>query len=365
MSARVPAIATTVTHDCGYNKTSRTAALAARGLRDHSCDHQRKLQERDARIEARKTREGIKRDCTCKIARHVHGTSTAYVVDKCRCRPCTDARTADNRQRTKLKVFGRYDAGRVDAAPVREHIINLMANGVSARQLASLAGLSYSAVSAIVYGRSDRGHAPYPRVHATTAEKILAVQADLTNQRAGRYIDSCGTVRRLQALVAIGWSLSRLAKKLGMERGNFGTFMNADQCTVRRALAVRDLYDQIWNQPQTGTEWHSKTSATKARNYAAVRGWLPPLAWDDDTIDNPDAEPDLGHKPKLRDTIADDVEFMHKTGASLDEISQRLGSPWQTIERQLHRMRRGDLVTLVKTDNRDNARQGRKGNRAA
>lgn len=365
MSRRVPAIETTVTHDCGFTATARTPGIAAHALRKHSCRRQKELQEQAARVEARRTREGVVRDCQCKIANHVHGTRIAYVVDKCRCRACTDAATAAENKRQKQVAFGRYDTGRVDASEVRAHILALMEAGVSMKRLAAIAGMAHSTVAAVVYGRTERGHTAYRRVHKNTAAKILAIKPTLENMAPNRYIDSTGAIRRLQALVAIGWSQQRLAQQLGMNRSNFGAMMNADQCTVRRVISIHKLYERLWNQPQTGTDWHSKTAATRARNHAKARGWASPLAWDDDTIDNPDAQPEIGTKLKLRDTIAEDVEFMHKTGASIDEMSARLGTPWQSIERQLYRIGRGDLVALVKTDNRDNGRKASRGSRAA
>lgn len=365
MSTRVPAIETTVTHECGFIKTSRTAGLAAKALRDHSCERQRELVARAARVEARKTREGTKRDCRCPVAKHVHGTRTAYVVDKCRCRPCTDAASADERARQRQQAFGRYDSGRVDAEPVRAHMQYLMDNGISVKRIAALTGLALSTVGAIRWGRHERGHAPYPRVKKTTADRILDLKPALEHMAPNSYIDSTGAIRRLQALVAIGWSQARLGRQLGVEPGNFGTLMAASQCTARRALAVRDLYEQCWNKPQTGTDWHSKAAATRARNLAKTRGWLPPMAWDDDTIDDPAAVPDLGGRDKLRDTIGEDVEYMAKTGATREEIADRLGAgSWDTVERQLHRMGRGDLVALVKNDTRDNARHASKGRAA-
>jgi hypothetical protein len=365
MSARVPAVETTVTHDCGFTKTSRTAGLAAKALRDHSCERQQELKDRAARVLARKTREGIKRDCTCPVAKHVHGERTTYVVDKCRCRPCTDAASRDETSRQRAKVFGRYDSGRVEAEPVRAHIQYLMDNGISVKRIAALTGLALSTVGAIRWGRHERGHAPYPRVKKTTAAKILALKPALEHMAPNSYVDSTGTLRRLQALVAIGWSQARLGRQLGVEPGNFGTFMAASQCTARRALAVRDLYEQCWNKPQTGTDWHSKAAATRARNLAVARGWLPPMAWDDDEIDIPEATPDLGGREMLRDTIGDDVEYMAKTGATREEIADRLGAAsWETVERQLHRINRGDLVALVKNDTRDNARHASKGQAA-
>lgn len=364
MSAPVPSGAFTVTHDCGFTKTARTQGIADFALRQHSCANQKKRQDRAKRVAERKAYEGEKKDCTCKIASHKHGTRTAYVVDGCRCRPCIDASTEAEGRRRKQRAFGRQEIDRVDAAPVREHMDYLQANGISLKQLAKLTGLSHSAISAIRYGRTERGHAPYARVTTKTATKILAVKLTMDTMAPGRNIDSTGTKRRIQALVAIGWSLARIGQHIGISPTNMSTFMQADQCSVAKAKAVRELYDQLWNKPQVGTDQRSRISANRARNYANARGWAPPLAWDDDAIDDPAAAPDLGERTLLRDTIAEDVEYLHRTGASRDEITQRLGSTWAAIEKQLYRSGRHDLVTTIKTDSRPNARQARKGQAA-
>lgn len=365
MSARVPAVETTVTHDCGFTKTGRTAGIAAKSLADHSCEHQQKLKDRAARVEARKTREGVKRDCQCPKAQHPHGTRTAYVVDKCRCRPCMDASTTVQSQRNRDIAYGRHDTGRVDAEPVRAHVNHLVENGISQKQLAKVSGVAPSTICTLMYGRPERGHAPYPRVSKRNADRILAIRPSLDNMAAGRTIDATGTVRRLQALVAIGWSQARIGKQIGIAPGNTTKLMNATQVSVRRAQQIKELYDRAWNRPQTGADWHAKTSATKARKMAAARGWVSPLAWDDDTIDDPAAVPDTGDKPQKQEALAENIEFMLTTGASRDEIAQRIGAgSWETVERQLHRMGRGDLVALVKNDTRDNARHASKGRAA-
>jgi len=60
---------------------------------------------------------------------------------------------------------------------------------------------------------------------------------------------------------------------------------------VRRARAMRALYDELW-QADPADHGASPGGITRARRYAAERRWAPPQAWDDDTIDNPDAFPD-------------------------------------------------------------------------
>ena len=287
------------------------------------------------------------RDCQCKRASHQHGTHLAYKIDKCRCAPCTTAATAHERNRRHSIVYGRYDVGRVDAEPVRAHIRFLMENGISVKRIAKVTGLSTSTVGAIIWGRHERGHDPYPRVFKETAEKILAVKPTLENMAPGHVIDGTGTSRRVQALVAIGWSQSRLAERLGMVIGNMQGIVNGRAVTVGKAMAVKDLFDKLWNQPQVGTDHRSKIAANRARNYAQARGWLPPMAWDEDTIDDPAFIPDLQVRNDPS-ALIEDVEFLVRTGG-LESILTRTGYKKQdSLERLLHRAGRGDLIFAMK-----------------
>lgn len=294
---------------------------------------------------------GIKRDCACKKARHEHGTRLGYVVDKCRCEDCREAATAYERNRRRQTAYGRYDHGRVDAEPVREHLRYLMDNGVSYKQASKLSGVSLSAVGAILYGRPERNHGPYPRVSRSTADKILAVRPSLDGMADGRYIDSTGTKRRVQALVAIGWSRARIGERIGISPTNMSAFLQADQCTVTKAKVVRALYNELWNKPQQGTDQRSRISANRARNYARSQGWVPPLAWDDGTIDDPAAKPAVFAETPLvhGEERISDIEFLIHTGAGQSEILSRLGfKNLAALERLCHRYGRGDVVRTMK-----------------
>lgn len=347
--------------DCGFARECRTPGIAQKSLNKHSCEHQRALDARAQRVQVRKTHEGEKRDCSCKEASHVHGTRQAYAIDGCRCRPCIDASTRYKAAWAKQKAFGRYDSGRVDAEPVRAHARALMAGGVSVRQMSKLSGVSRTTVNTLIYGgRTDRGHAPYPRIQREAAEKIMAIKPVLANVAPRYCLDATGSHRRLQALVAIGWSKARIAAKLGILPANFNTFMVADKCTAKRAVQVKELYDRLWNQPQTGTDGYSRASSARARNYAAARGWVPPLAWDDDCIDDPTAVPDLGARVyaqgqtpegavRKSDADAEDVEFLVNEGMTWDGIVARLNVNPVSLDRSLRRQGRGDLIRRAKT----------------
>jgi hypothetical protein len=107
-------------------------------------------------------------------------------------------------------------------------------------------------------------------------------------------VNAAGTHRRVQALVATGWSQAKLARRLGMTSANFGAMMRRPQVTASTARATAAIYDVLWNQPPPETGQREKIAAGRARNHARARGWAPPLAWDDEQLDRPEAKPAEG-----------------------------------------------------------------------
>lgn len=117
--------------------------------------------------------------------------------------------------------------------------------------------------------RVDRGHA-----YAHWAEVPTAMEPVI------------GTRRRLHALTAVGWSAHALAERLGVTQGVVAALSTrTKRVHPSTAAAVRRLYDDLWDQtpPAAGSE--------RARRYAAAQGWPPPMAWDDDDLDDPAATP--------------------------------------------------------------------------
>jgi DNA-binding CsgD family transcriptional regulator len=339
--------------ECGRVFKAATFARAEYANRRHSCDRTRELRERRQRVVERKTREGEKRDCQHKQARHEHGTRTAYVVDKCRCRPCTDAAAIAQRQREKQKLFGRYDSGRVDATPAREHVKRLMTEGIGLKRIARLAGVGVSTVGYIIYGRTERGEGPRKRIEKRVADAILAVKPGIENMACGAHMDATGTQRRIQALVSIGYSISFIGERIGIQRGNMSKLMDGTGLTPRTALKVRALYEELWDQPNAPTEHHAKVAATRARNMAKARKWAPPMAWDDDTIDDPAAKPEgvdlVERKNRRAEDLIEDAEDLLRAGCSIATITERLGMSATSIERAMLRAGRKDLARWIRT----------------
>lgn len=210
----------------------------------------------------------------------------------CRCTPCRDAQATDlrnYRQRKARESWGATESTMVDAEPARAHVRALMAEGVGRERIANVSGVGGGSVAALLYGRPADGQRPSARIHRKTADKLLAVTSEAVAD--GARINATGTKRRLQALIAVGWSGSELMRRLGKTETNFWYILEQPVVLSRTARAVQALYDDLWNQaPPDETPAH-RAAAARSRNRARAAGWAPPMAWDDEQIDDPKARP--------------------------------------------------------------------------
>jgi hypothetical protein len=116
-------------------------------------------------------------------------------------------------------------------------------------------------------------------------------QWDLLNGRPRR-VDKTGTQRRLQALYALGWDWHALSRRLDASPELTRQWATTKKYVyARTAQRVTALYDELSMRLPPETNQVERINATRARNRAARKGWAPPLSWDDDQIDNPDARP--------------------------------------------------------------------------
>jgi len=258
---------------CGYTATYASIPRADAHHRRHSCDKHRLTLERAAR-RADRARSRVTRECRHAGGRHAHGTRVAYVRDRCRCTDCTAANTAASRSTNRERTYGRWQPF-VDAGPVRSHIAGLRAAGIGVERIADLAGVSVSRIRELA-GRSHLDAAGSRYVRPNTAARVLRIEADNTSRAPSSRVDATGTRRRLQALVAIGWSPDLLAAELGRQPLSLERSMASSSVTARTAQQVAALYEQLSSTPPP-----CSTTSECARAEAATHGWQPPLAWDD------------------------------------------------------------------------------------
>lgn len=258
-----------------------------------------------------------------------HGTRAKYVVEKCRCDECREANRVAAAERTRLKAYGRYESY-IDAAPARAHVNALGAQGMGWKRVARAAGLSPSTVWKLMYGDPSRNREPNKRVKRVTADAILGVELDLA---PGAKVDATGTRRRLQGLVTLGYSQSKLAERLGVGPANFGTmFHHRGQVLKATADAVQVIYDELSMTPAVPTSSHDAGGIQRAKNRAAYFKWLPPLAWDDEAIDDPTATPAGIGEQGRRDTL-EDFDWLVDNGESPEQAAATLGVTFGAIER--------------------------------
>lgn len=340
---------------CGWKRTYDTAGKADYAKRRHSCARWLAKASATQRGAARMAAvDRTPKPCLHKVAQHQHGTYACYTLDACRCLPCAAAVTAYENNRRRQNAYGRGDL--VDADPVRAHVNALRAQGMGFKRIAQAAGVSNATMTKLLYGhyapgpggRDGRGEllrGPSKRVTKATARKVLAVGLDLAD---GRVVPADGSIRRVRALVAIGWSQARIASHLGIGRQNFhlGTGRRA-QVTKVTADAVAALYDELSMRLPPETNQRERIAASRSRRYAKARGWLPPLALDDERLDDPtylpgSIEPDAAVDAPELDLVAverrlsgdRDVRLTRAEQQELVRLAVERGIPKAEIERR-------------------------------
>jgi Homeodomain-like domain len=245
-------------------------------------------------------------DFVCPTNHRHAEVGTCYVIHKCRCDPCRKARTASAKQRSRLQAYGRYTTGLTDAAPVREHLQYLQSCGLGWKRIAALTGVGNTAIETLIYGRKGSNTDPrkgevLKRTTTIKAEKILALTPDLNILAPGALIPARGTHRRIHALVAIGWSQSKLATRLEILPSNFTTMMHRKNVTVKMHQLTAALYAELWDKEPPHETAHQLAAYNRSKTYARKHHWVPPIAWDD--IDN-DTTPPAVEPNVLLDDIA-------------------------------------------------------------
>lgn len=242
--------------------------------------------------------------CNHAHAKHQHGTPACYYRDRCRCTPCSGAACSRARQVHRDKAYGRHEPF-VDATATREHILNLHAAGVPLKTIARQAGIGDGTLLRLLYEDVNRGRPRTRRVRRETERRVLAVKPSIEILNPGSRIDATGSRRRLQALITRGWSMSEVARRVPISVTTLNETLVGGQVTVAYARLIRAVYDELWDQnPPAGTP-QQKASITKSLRRAQSAGYAPPLAWGEQTIDDPDAVP--LHEVESEEHVLDEV----------------------------------------------------------
>lgn len=265
------------------------------------------------------------------------------------------ARSRWRNRREQLIAAGQWQPF-VAAQPVRDHVNRLRAAGMPVWALEQHFGMSAHHLDHLLWG--SEGSGPGKEVRTETAQMLLGYWPKLDDFPDSARIDPTGTRRRLQALQVRGFNLIAIAGKSGIAARYFQKAVNADRVTARLARAVRDVYGAWWNADPCDHEVKAWV-ADRTRRAAQRHGWHGPLAWDDDTIDDPAAVPQtdaaapvateggnvaarwlMGEAVILgRDDRREVLQHLFEwTNDTAEEIAARLDMTPEAAERQWHRM---------------------------
>jgi hypothetical protein len=251
---------------------------------------------------------------------HSHGVDNQY-TSGCRCTPCTAKHTRDNAARRRSIAYGTYDP-LTDAHDTKQHIKQLLADGMTYEAIATAAGLNESAVRTI-HVRAHRTHTSYAtRIQAVTPHHAPPLKR----------VPAAGTIRRIQGLQLLGWSHTDISEASGVNTRDVLRH-KLPRVAARTAQAVERGAKKLTRRPQSDLS-DDKPATSGPRQVAAMaraKGWVPLMEWDD--IDNPDETPKTARPPRAyhgRVTNPDPelierIHRLHRQGMTDPDIARTVG----------------------------------------
>lgn len=157
----------------------------------------------------------------------------------------------------------------LDAQPCVDRLALYRARRWTYRQIGEACGLPPMVIRDVVNGISGS-------VRPNTYRSIMQLPV-LTDQ----FVTPKGFRRRVEALAALGWAQDRLAVETGYTFRHINEAFRTGRFSVKLGNAMADAYVRL-----SSVEGPS----VQAVRWARSKGYAPPAAWDDDTIDT---APDL------------------------------------------------------------------------
>lgn len=235
-----------------------------------------------------------------------HPSEAAYAAG-CKCDPCMRRRMRV-RKRHHIRAAQGAVMVQVDTEPLEQWV----AEGFGVDLLSAVLGVSDNTITGLMAGgRTDREKAA--RVRALTRQEILALAPDRC------HVPTVGARRRVHALMRIGWP------HLDIAGGNRSTMRLIQAVCAAEGRYVLAGTHRLISSRFDALGMDVGPSAI-VRRIAERRGYPPPLAWDEDEIDDPEGLPrfdgndDLHLRHQLYRQGVSDSEMARELGVSRDAI---------------------------------------------
>jgi len=225
-----------------------------------------------------------------------------YVMDRCRCEVCRKDKLEYDQWRRAERKAGRSRL--VDAEPVRQHVFALGRQGMGVSRVARASGVPEFTMKYLIKGDPSRSLGPAKQVSVMTAKKILAVTFDLSLLSERSLIDATGMRRRLQALVAAGWTTRYISGRLGMAPNNAHKLFTQDTVRVETYRLAVEVHRELWDKQPPQDTVTQRRWVRQSKQRAAQNGWVPTAAWDDVDDLNEIPQQPVSAKSELVDEVA-------------------------------------------------------------
>ncbi|MFC8015534.1 hypothetical protein [Streptomyces cinereoruber] len=221
----------------------------------------------------------------------------------------------------------------MELQPVIDHLhaLQLRYDRTSRAFIARTAGVNPSTLASALL---DHSRNPRRGIHTAVARPILALD-ELPPPACPRrtQVTDTGLLRRLHALCAAGWTLEDIGAAGNISAKTLTAFATTHH--PRSTPALRGAVLAAWEELA-----HRPGPSTAARRRAQAKGWAPPLAWDNETIDDPTVSPsgirNPSHQPPWNpDLLHHELGFLTRLGLSKAQALKRLGLGTQRAHRIL------------------------------
>lgn len=237
---------------------------------------------------------------------------------RCTCPPCK----VDQARRDKQRKAGYYRRAPWEQA--WDVLTERIAAGWSPAAIADAYGIP---IRLVQESGARHAHGEGPRRFGNrTSLKLLKPAKRPTRG----FVPAIGSTRRLQALGVLGWTLDEVRTHTGITASVLADAQSGKRTVIAAKAAglIADVYEPMSAR---------RGPSTRATFRALKKGWVPPLAWDEGSLDDPDARPHGGDNSRGR-TPTRKIADLHAQGKDAGEIAVLLNMPTERVERAIERM---------------------------
>jgi len=215
----------------------------------------------------------------------IHGNAQTYRNNQCRCRPCTEAHSAEAKRYRSRKRAGLIDP-RVDAADLRDALLAAVDLGWSKHDLTKVLDYDRRSLQRLLAN-------PDAQTHASTRDRLMSILASLeapapraimsltanSPRGSARKVPAFPQVTMIKSLMAAGYPgelLTQRLRDLGYPNRYLPVGHSCDPSAAMYVTTARMIMKLHGNlEGRLGPSW--RTAVRLYRN-----GWFPPACYDEE-----------------------------------------------------------------------------------